>query len=128
MELKDNNLSWKHVTAAFVASWVMFLVFMPKDPLGMNDEAVMAMGSVFVIALVSMVPFGVAHFMKRGRSKITFIASLLLLTTISLLGQLGFGINKGPENFDQCLIEEMRGQPASMGAVVTRECRRRFPD
>ena len=127
MQISDNDLNGKHVIGALAVSLAAFFMFTPNEIYQAGDNGEFAFGGVFAVSLVALIPLGFASYFKIKYQKAVYIASLAVITAVSILGQNGVALNLGPQNFEQCMLKEMKGQPHTMTQLVARECRRRFP-
>lgn len=128
-KITDENLGAGHIVTALVASFASFAGFHFSQLGGDNADIVyeMAAGSLFAMAVASIIPTLIAWIIKPKYKTITYIVSVLVFSGMSIAGQSGINLTGSPRNFEQCMIDKMKGQPANMGAIVTKECRRLFP-
>ena len=126
--MDDTKITKGKLGLAIAASYLMFMFYAesvsPENP----ANYLVALGSAAAISLIAAIPAFIAYAIKSNYKKLTYIISLILLTTISIAGQGGYSMPSfGPDNFEQCMLQIMKGQPQSMQPFAVKECRRQFP-
>ena len=126
--MDDSKLTKGKLLLAGIASYLVFMLYAESTSPGDPANYLVALGSALAVSLIATIPAFIAHTFKSRYKKLTYIISLALLSFMSVAGQAGLSLpGLGPENFEQCMLRTMKGQPQSMQPFAARECRRQFP-
>jgi hypothetical protein len=126
--MDDTKITKGKVGLAFAASYLMFMLHAesasPENP----ANYLVALGGAIAVSLIAAIPALISQAIKPNYKKLVYMISLILLTLISIAGQAGYSMpGFGPDNFEQCMLKTMKGQPQSMQPFAVKECRRQFP-
>lgn len=127
MKITDDAINTTDLVISVAVVYLAFIYHFESN----NPQQDMNYGSALGASLMSFTIGGVAYWIARLRksnySKSIFMATSVFITGISIAGMNGYSLTGKPENYEQCMLETMKGQDRAMYSIAAKECRRLHP-
>ena len=127
MKFTDDAIDTTKIVASIACVYLSFMIqFESKSPQG-DMNYISAVGASAVPIMVALIAGWIARLRKSVYSKAIFICTMIVVATASIAGMQGYSLSSSPKNYEQCMLDSMKGQDRSMYSIASRECRRLHP-
>lgn len=127
MKITDDSINTTKIVVSITCVYLAFMLHYESKSPQQDMNYVSAIGASFVPVALAGAAYWIARLSKSNYSKAIFLATAIGITAMSIAGMKGYSLSGKPKNFEQCMLEIMKGQDRAMYSLAAKECRRLHP-